>query len=123
MTKVDDEIKAGMRRLVAEKGRKLDYCESAYEEVSQYGWTDYEAWEHIDGGCEWVIPPGTKVIEKTYSMFDGTFTSNKDEVGINAEGVSCKCGKYKRVTIRVVMSLGEAIRELIGYDSTREMVL
>ncbi len=126
MTEFDDQLKAGMRRLVAEKGRKVNFSERAWEEVSVYGWADYDAVEHTASygdNCEWVVPEGTKVTEKTYSMFMGTWSDNEDEVGINAEGVSCKCGKYKDVTIRATCSLGEAIRSLIGYDSTREMRL
>lgn len=123
MTEFDDQLKAGMRRLVAEKGKKINYSDRDWEEVSQYGWTDFRAWEHIDTCCEWIVTEGTKVTEKTYSMFVGTFVDNEDEVGINAEGVSCKCGKYKDVTIRATCSLGEAIQSLIGYDSTREMEL
>src|SRR5688572_4395275 len=114
MTEFDDQLKAGMRRLVAEKGKPVEFHENyGYRSVSTYGWVDSNASEHVrpgswnkkEKGCEWVIPEGIAVKEETYSMFDGTFTGNKDEVGINAEGVSCKCGKYKDVTLRVVCSL------------------
>lgn len=121
---IDNEIKEGMRRLLAEKGRKVRFCDKPWgTEVSSYGWTDYEAWEHIDNGCHWVIPEGITVREEAYSMFDGTFTGNKTEVGINAAGIDCACGKYKNVTIRVTSSLGEAIKTLCGYDTTRQMEL
>ena len=124
MSDTSAEIKAGMRRLLAEKGHKVQFQERyGPDDVSPYGWSDYDAWEHIINGCSWVVPEGTVVKETTYSMFDGTFTGNKDEVGLNAAGVHCACGKYTDVTIRLTTSLGEAIRTLVGYDPTGEMEL
>ena len=121
---IDDEIKAGIRQLIAKKGQKVVFDERySYRAVSCYGWTVYDAWEHFLDGCSWVIPQGIVVTEETYSMFAGTFTGNDDEVGLNAPGCRCKCGKYTDVTLRVTCSLGEAIRELIGYDSTKRLEL
>ncbi len=135
--KMSDEVKAGIRKLLADKGRMVQFEEGWGGEptVSTYGWHDTDSYDHIIGRdysgsrvkktkpCEWVIPEGTIVQEESYSQFCGTFTNNRDEVGLNAAGVSCKCGKYKDVTIRVAMSLGEAIKAIVGYDTTKAMKL
>ena len=133
MSTVDDEIKAGIRRLITEKGRPVEFKEdwNGKPKVSIYGWTDYNAMAHIHPytkgakGCEWVVPEGIVVQEETYTQFVGTFASppNEDEIGLNAPGCRCKCGKYKDVTLRVTCSLGEAIQTLIGYDTTKRMEL
>lgn len=121
---VNDEIKAGMRRFLAEKGRKVKFRDEEWDDVSAYGWSDFDAVDHIIvAGCSWVIPEGTVVEEHTYSMFDNTFTGNKDEVGLNASGCHCACNKYKNVTLRVTSSLGEAIRSIFGIDSHAQLEL
>ncbi|AID58878.1 hypothetical protein PBI_GAIA_59 [Mycobacterium phage Gaia] len=117
---VEQEIKDGIRRLLVEKGQKVLIEE--WGGVSPYGWTDYDAWEHADE-CHWVIPEGVVVEEVSYDMFDGTFTSNKNEVGLNATGCRCACGKYTDVTLRYVGALGEAIRSIIGYDPSSQVRL
>lgn len=119
----DAEIKAGMRKFLAEQGRMVKFEERyGFKHVSTYGWSDYENSDHMRR-CSWVIPEGTVVKEETYSQCLGTFTSNRDEVGLNAEGVSCACGKYKDVTIRVTSTLGEAIRSILGYDPSTSLEL
>lgn len=135
---VTDDIKAGMRRLIAEKGDKVEFTQDydGKPKASSYGWRDWQAADHIAGRerneqeqehgspkCEWIVPEGITVHEETYSMFAGTFVGNEDEVGLNAPGCHCKCGKYKDVTLRVTCSLGEAIKTLVGYDTTRQMEL
>lgn len=136
---IEQNIKDGMRQFLADKGKKVRFEDSRGlgPEVSIYGWNDYDASCHLAGRewddktdkrrndppCHWVIPEGTTVTEETYSQFRGTFTGNDDEVGIYASGVSCACGKYKNVTIRVTSSLGEAIQALLGYDPTKEIKL
>lgn len=130
---IDDQIKAAMRQFVADKGMKVNFKEPRYswekeDDVSTYGWADYDAVDHVStgkygDGCFWVVPEGTVVKEYTYSMFTGTFADNDEEVGINAIGCHCKCGKYKDVTLRVTSSLGDAIQALLGYDPTKQMEL
>lgn len=122
------EMKQGMRRLIAEKGQKANFTTNyrGEPELSMYGWTDYDAVEHCASygdDCTWVVPEGVTVVEETISTFCGTFADNQDEVGVNAAGCHCACGRYKDVTLRVTCSLGEAIQSLIGYDTTKTMQL
>jgi hypothetical protein len=51
MTEVSDQIKAGMRQLIADKGQKVNFISDEPDfwgefRVSTFGWTDYEASEH-----------------------------------------------------------------------------
>jgi hypothetical protein len=119
------EYKAKLRKFMEDKGAKVEINEDAeyeWDEVSPYGWSDYDAVDHTrpaqgrwpGDGCHWVVPEGATLTERTYSMFDGTFTDNKDEVGINVHPAHCACGKYTDVTLRYVGSLGDVIRELTG---------
>jgi hypothetical protein len=70
-----------------------------------------------------VIPEHAVVKEETYSQFAGTFTGADEEVGLNVAGVSCACGRYTDVTIRVTSSLGDAIQALLGYDPSKQLEL
>jgi hypothetical protein len=139
MTKVDEEIKAAMRQFIAERGQKVEFKDPWYEgdtkeHVGIYGWVDFKAEEHIHPHacrqvdslvreCGWVVPEGTLVKETTYTQFEGTFADNSEEIGINAYGCHCKCGKYQDVVLRVTSSLGDAIQALLGYDPTTQMQL
>ncbi|QBI98809.1 hypothetical protein SEA_BOBBY_179 [Mycobacterium phage Bobby] len=117
---MDAELKAAMRKLIADKGRKMEDP----DDPSIYGWTDYNAWDHTrEGKCRWIVPEGAIVNEETLAMFEGTFTDCKDEVGLNVAGCRCACGKYEDATLRVVTSLGEAIRALLGYDPAERVEL
>lgn len=133
----EDEIKAGIRRLVVEQGRPVkfeqQYSYSNDLQVSPYGWVDWDAEAHVKpdrygkkkglAGCEWVVPTGILVKETTYSQFCGTFASNENEVGLNAPGCRCACGYLDNVTLRLSISLGEAIRTIIGYDPGVSMMI
>lgn len=133
MTQVDDQIKAAMRAWIAKSGTKVQFKDyGGYKSVDTFGWEDRESYSHIHGDkynseaggpCEWIIPEGTVVKEESYSQFAGTDQDNYYEVGINVEHVSCKCGKYTDVTVRVASSLGEAIQALLGYDPSAQMEL
>lgn len=129
---VDDEIKAGMRRLVLERGYKVR------ENRDIFRWMDHDAAYHILGQgpvvrkgknygrkqqkpCHWILPDNAVVDEVTYFEFDGTFTDSKPNIGLNVEGCRCACGKYKDVTLRVEMRLSEAIQTIIGYDPAKRM--
>jgi hypothetical protein len=129
MSSFDEDLKAKMREYLAKEGRKVQFTDSwgdGTPRVSHYGWTDYDAWDHVLGrgdGCHWVIPEHAVVKEETYSQFAGTFTGADEEVGLNVAGVSCACGRYTDVTIRVTSSLGDAIQALLGYDPSKQLEL
>jgi hypothetical protein len=131
MTEVSDQIKAGMRQLIADKGQKVNFISDEPDfwgefRVSTFGWTDYEASEHTASygdKCHWIVPEGTLVKETSYSQFNGTFVDNEEQLGLNAAGCRCACGKYTDVTLRVTSSLGDAIQALLGYDPTTQMEL
>lgn len=114
------ELKAKMRKLVADKGDPVEFSSDSYSTtynggVSSYGWKHHEAIAHCrqwGDKCHWVIPASATLEERTYSLFQDTFTDNKDEVGINVYPCHCRCGKYTDITLRYVASLGETIREL-----------
>ena len=127
-----DEIKAGMRQWLQDSGEKVQFEERWGRQVpAVYGWQDSDAHYHIHPNprvdkqepCRWVIPEGAVVVEETYSQFVGTYATNQQEVGLNVAGVSCACGKYTDVTLRIVATLGEAIQALLGYDPNKRLEL
>jgi hypothetical protein len=132
---MSEEYKERLRELLRTKGHAVVFSERDFEEVSPYGWTYFRADHHCTpkisslglnrnaGDCQWVIPEGAKVVERTYSMFAGTFTDNDSEVGINVSPVHCQCGKYKDMTLRYTASLGETIRALTMDDNDEGLVL
>lgn len=125
---MENQIKVGMRKYLAESGKPMKFDEPHWEGgppvVSRYGWGDYNAQDHIlKDKCRWVVPEGVVVKEETYIQFDGTFTGDKNEVGLNAAGCRCECGKYTDVTLRVTDSLGNAIQAILGFDPTKQMEL
>lgn len=117
MSKVDEQIKAGMRRFLAEAGQKVS------EQRDIYAWNDQKAYQHIADGCAWQVPEGVVVKEVSFYTFAGTFTGCDTEIGLNAEGCRCACGRYKGVTLRVDCSLDTAIRTILGYEATTRMEL
>lgn len=122
------EFRAKLRKFMEDKGEPVRFEPKRYEwqeddEVSTYGWHDYEATLHcrpVDpkysdtDGCHWIVPEGAVAYERGYSQFTDTFHDNEDEVGINVRPAHCACGKYTDVTLRYVGSLAEVIRELTG---------
>lgn len=131
---IEAEYKAKLREFVQEKGRAVQFVEQRYswsepDDVSTYGWTDYDAEKHIhpwdakDERCSWVVPEGATLTERTYSQFTDTFHSNENEVGINVAGCHCACGKYTDMTLRYVGSLTEVLHSLLGIPTRTEIVL
>ena len=84
------------------------------DEVSVYGWTDWDAVWHIrDDDCSWIIPEGAELYERTYSQFQDTFTDNENEVGVNVLGCHCACGQYKDIGLRYAGSLSNVLNGLL----------
>lgn len=133
---IEKEYKEKLRDFMARKGsavkfdKRWDFQDD--DEVSPYGWTDFEAEYHIlgqgyrkdtGGPCKWVVPEGAELYERTYSMFDNTFTDNKPEAGINVTGCHCECGKYSDVTLRFVGSLTEVLHDILGIPTQTRLTL
>lgn len=118
----EPEYREALRRMLAEKGRPVLLEEPRYswqqdgdpdDNVSTYGWVDYEIEGHLrGGGCSIVIPEGSVVREKSYSQFQDTDTDNKSEVGLNVGGCHCRCEMYSNFYVRWTGSVGDAIRAL-----------
>lgn len=131
------EYREKLRDFIARKGMKVNFEQrfstDAEDDVSTYGWTDYDATDHITPwrgrgaakreGCEWIVPEGAELYERTYSMFTDTFSDNEQEVGINVKGCSCKCGKYKDVTLRYKGSLTEVLADILGIPTQNRLTL
>lgn len=138
---IEAEYREGLRRLIQEEGRPVFISERERAEwpstpelwVSTYGWEDDDAQRHVSkapagyhaperfGNCGWVLPHSMLVEEVSYSEFQDTDTANKNTVGINAEGsegepITCLCGKYSGVTLRVETSLSAALHSILGLD-------
>lgn len=124
-TDVEKQIKEGMRQYLERSGQKVDWEEHSWgRSANVYGWWDHTAYYHIrDDKCRWIVPEGTVLKEETFSLFEGTDCDNRMEVGLNADGCRCACGKYADVTLRITASLGEAIRGVLGYDPRKQLVL
>lgn len=131
-----EEYKAAMRAFMERKGEKirvesLGYSWEEPDEVSVYGWSDWEARRHTypagdpwkGDGCHWVVPEGARLYERTYNQFQDTFTDNKDEVGINVAGCRCACGKYQDVILRYTGTLAEVMQEITGVPNHAEVTL
>lgn len=136
----EDRYREKLRELIQQKGRPVQIDWHEYERykawghaddpddyVSTYGWTDFDALSHVASGggtCEWVVPPGSVVREKTYSQFTDTFSDNENEVGVNVGGCHCVCGRYKDVYLRWDGSVGDAINLVMGVpDAGRSIQL
>lgn len=128
----NDEYKARVRHLIERKGRPVEINPNPRfvgDDVSTYGWVDYKAEYHTrkhdkycqanctdHADCEWIIPMGALLQEKTYSMFTDTYSGNADEVGVNVSPAHCACGKYTDVTLRYTASFGDMLREVLRDD-------
>lgn len=129
-----DDYKALMRDFMARKGKAVDLSPKKYDweeddEADFYGWTDWNADQHIrpydkdTEPCGWVVPEGAVLYERTYAQFTDTFHSAEQEVGINVKGCHCRCGKYTDVILRYTGSLGEVMREITGTPTRAEVTL
>lgn len=134
MSDFDKELKEMMRAYLADKGAKVEftrYLGSDDPQPSPFGWQDHDAVMHTRSktaqypgeGCHWVIPEGSVVQEERYYVFEDTDQADRAEVGLNVKHVDCACGEYKDVTLRVTASLGEAIKAILRYESTKRMEL
>lgn len=127
VSEMPEEYKAALRDLMKRKGRPVQFMEKRYDwedddQVTPYGWTDWTTLDHVENDCEWVVEPGVKLVERSYSQFTDTFHSNEDEIGINVSPVSCRCGRYTDQTLRYVGSLGDILQELFGPPAYRNEI-
>lgn len=96
-------------RLEAYEDRHSWTEDGDYDEFSTtYGWKD---WDHSKkcGMASWDLP---SLRERTLSQFQGTFTSNTEEVGMEMKG-TCNCGKYTDKWVRYVGTLSEALEVIL----------
>lgn len=117
----EDDYKAKLRTFMEQHGAAVEFdTRWATETVSPYDWRDAKKNEHAtsdkwyEAPCRWVVPVGAQLKEREYSKFEGTFTDNKDEVGVNVYGCRCACGKYEDVTLRWIGSLGAILQEILN---------
>jgi hypothetical protein len=119
---VDDLLKSALRAHIETHGVPaiIDHdAEWPEDEVSEYGWVDYQPLVHASDpskvhkgeGCRWVIPVGAQVTQRTYTLYDGP-GREKTEAGFNTRTASCACGKNTSVTLRVTQPLGEVLLAL-----------
>lgn len=120
------EYKRLVREFIATHGDKVRFEDRGWgQAVSTYGWSDWDARKHThphhqdEPACSWIVPEGTILTEETYSQFAGTFTENDQEVGVNVEGCSCKCGKYTDVTLRWTGTVTEMLHSILGLPDAR----
>jgi len=87
------------------------------ERHTTYSWADY-AHKHDDrayGGsapCHVVSVDMTTLRERSLSRFEGTFTSNKNEVGVEVRA-TCACGKYTDKWLRWAGTVGDILPALL----------
>lgn len=117
----DDEVRRLVRRLVQEQGTPVAFDEDNYlgePQVSPYNWMDIAADRHVsEGECTWTIDEGARLREETYSVFEGTFVDNRDEIGVNVFPARCTCGTYTDMTLRYLGSLGDVLRFVLGVEN------
>ena len=129
MTGNDDWVagyRAAVARLLAEKGSFVRLV--AYEDEPGwgeeegdynqsrvvYGWSgDYEWGIHQKAmGCEIVSWNHESLREKSLSQFEGTFTSNSNESGLEMKA-TCRCGEYTDKWVRWTGTLTEALEVIL----------
>ena len=136
MTEWNDEYKSKVRDFMARKGRPVLFARTDYQgnpEPDVYGWVDHDADAHcravdekypgLGEGCTWVVPEGAVLTEETYDQFQDTFSDNAQEVGSNASGCRCACGKYSDVTLRWTGSVTEMLHDILGIDGKLKVIL
>lgn len=121
------KYRAALRDFMQRRGHPMEIDREAeydFEEVSTYGWRDHDATTHcVSGTCSWIVPEGATLTERTYSMFEDTFTGNRDEVGVNAHPCHCACGEFTDVTLRFTGNLGEVTRDVLGIGHAPQITL
>lgn len=121
-----DEYRAKVREFIEAKGKKVQVEEKRYEwqlddEANVYGWTDYQAQEHIRSGCRWIVPEGALMYERTYSQFQDTFTENSEDHGVNVRGARCACGEYTDVILRWDGSVTDMLHTILGLPTSTNL--
>jgi len=112
----DDNVKQLVRRLVENEGTPVAFKDRGTT-VSTYGWEDIGARDHVaDGNCTWTIEEGARLREEIYSVFEGTFVENRDEIGVNVFPARCTCGTHTDMTLRYLGSLGDVLRFVLGVE-------
>lgn len=119
MSEWRDEYKPKVRKFMEEEGRPVlwddHYGDGEDRYPSMYGWVDYTMARHVEvEGCAWMVTPGCRMVEETFSQFDGTGNPNAREVGVNVSGAECLCGKYKDVTLRWDGSVSDMLTAILG---------
>lgn len=118
-----DDYRDRIRAFMLTHGEAVQF--NLFREVSPYGWEDSEINGHAhttqwyQAPCRWVIPEGALLTEERYSMFEGTFAENRDELGVNVTGCRCACGKYTDVTLRWVGSLADILWAILELPAGR----
>ncbi len=136
MSEWSDEYKTKVRDFMARKGRPVLFSETSWDgtpEPSPYGWVDHDADLHcrqpsdkypdLGDGCSWIVPEGAVLTEETYSQFTDTVSSNDNEVGSNASGCRCACGKYTDITLRWTGSVTEMLHDILGISGKLTVTL
>lgn len=122
-TLADEHVRRLIRHLVQEQGTPVAFKDEGHSSrptVSEYCWRDIDATEHVrEGDCTWTIEESAQLHEEIYSVFEGTFVDNRDEIGVNAAPARCTCGAYTEMTLRYLGSLGDVLRFILGVENGR----
>lgn len=81
--------------------------------ATTYGWSGWDGHSRKCGIKEWNLE---SLRERSLSQFQGTFTSNTDEVGMEMKA-TCNCGKYTDKWVRYVGTLGDALETILKGSS------
>lgn len=109
---ITPELNSLIRDLVSRRGQGVFSRVDAHGEssISIYGWGDYKNILHTSDvseaygaeGCSWVIPDHATAQIINYRLYRGPDRSLKTQRGLNVFDLSCACGRYKNVTVRIV---------------------
>lgn len=75
-----------------------------------YGWRDWDGHLRECGIKAWDTE---SLRERSLTAFQGTFTSNTEEVGMEMKA-TCNCGKYADKWVRYEGTLGDALSTILG---------
>lgn len=82
-----------------------------------YGWAGYHYVKGKTRFCRPVNIDMSTLRERSLSQFDGTFTENKVEVGLEVRG-TCECGEYTDKWWRWTGTIGDILPNLLGLEVT-----
>lgn len=78
-----------------------------------YGWKQWEVLDHMEKSktCKkFRIVGKVELIERSIAQFSGTFSGDKEEIGLELRGdIVCKCGKHKVNVIRLTGSFSDIL--------------